>query len=176
MSKYDQQFKLTVVKAYLAGVAGSKSLAKRYGVDHGAVRRWVRAYKALGAAGIEPKTYTHRSAHFKLKVLKRMWKDDLSCRGAAALFDIRSAASISTWERLYHEGGIEALEPRKRGRPARMQQPPSPPPDLPNDGTSRAPKELLDELRYLRAENAYLKKLQDLVLVGSETAPGNECK
>lgn len=176
MAKYDKQFKLTVVKAYLAGSAGSKSLAKQYGVDHGAVRRWVRAYKAHGPAGIDRKTYTQYSARFKLKVLTRMWKDDLSCREAAALFNIRSIASVGVWERLYHDGGIEALEPRKKGRSARMQHPPSPPPDTPNDGEPCAPKELLNELQYLRAENAYLKKLQALVQVGSGTAPGNGCK
>ncbi|SFH99910.1 transposase [Modicisalibacter xianhensis] len=55
------------------------------------------------------------------------------------------------------------------------QKPPSPPPSDPvNDERSR--KELLEELAYLRAENAYLKKLDALIQEKRTAARGKKRK
>jgi transposase len=94
-----------------------------------------------------------------------MWDQGLSLQEASATFDVRSLTSISEWERQYISGEIEALSPRRRGRlkkmPASALPPPSPVP-LPDDRT-RSREELLDELNYLRMENAYLKKFDALI-------------
>jgi transposase len=98
-----------------------------------------------------------------------MWKDGLSRRQAAALFDIRSVGCLSVWERQYERGGLEALAPRRRGGSRSMPKPPVAPPavtdtvkDGPPDDEARSREELLAELAYLRMENAYLKKLEAL--------------
>ncbi|KPH04158.1 transcriptional regulator, partial [Rhizobium acidisoli] len=88
----------------------------------------------------------------------------LSRRQAAALFDIRNAGSLSVWERQYERGGLEALAPRRRGKPRSMPEPPTT--DTSTDGAqddaAKSREELLAELAYLRMENAYLKKLEAL--------------
>lgn len=83
------------------------------------VRRWVASYREHGEQGLRKK-HSHYDARFKLSVLQRMWRDELSYAQVAALFGIRNERSIPIWERLYHEGGIDALTPRRRGRPPKM--------------------------------------------------------
>ncbi len=163
MAKYSEQFKLAVVQQYLAGTLGYKQVGDEHNLDHATVRRWVKLHEAHGADGLTKK-FSHYSADFKLFVLQRMWDDDLSCLQVAAVFNIRNAGSISHWERCYHNGGLDALVPRKRGRPNKM--PISPPTELSEslpDPAERTHDELVAEVNHLRMEVAYLKKLDALV-------------
>jgi transposase len=169
MSRHNARFKRLVVKDYLSGKhGGSREVAHRHGVDHGTVRKWVGAWRAHGDAALKKK-YSQYDAPFKLKVLQLMQAQTLSCREAAAVFDIRDPGSIGRWKRQYDSGGIQALEPRPRGRPVKQPKS-SPPPDPSRPDEARTKEELLKELNYLRMENAYLKKLDALIRSESPTA------
>lgn len=127
MAKYDESYKLKVVQDYVPGQLGFRALAHTHGLDQATVRRWVKSYQQHGLAGLRKK-FSHYSADFKLAVLQRMWRDDLSARETIALFDIRGGPGvISAWEQQYHAGGSQALAPQPRGRPKKM-----PPPPIPN--------------------------------------------
>ncbi|KXU85778.1 hypothetical protein CI15_19440 [Paraburkholderia monticola] len=119
------------------------------------------------------KKFSHYSAEFKLSVLQRMWSEQLSYTQTATLYDIRGDRSIVNWERQYHGGGIDALKPRRRGRPRKMPTRPAPPGPPAPDGTDPRPREeLLKEIEDLRAEVAYLKKLDALIRAGKrQTQP-----
>jgi len=110
MTIYSEQFKLGVVQEYLAGPGGIKAVAMAHGVTRAMVQRWVAAYRHHGAAGLAAKRGGY-SASFKLKVLRRMWRDRLSYRQAAALFDVRGEGVIGKWERRYHAGDEENPRP-----------------------------------------------------------------
>jgi transposase len=168
MSKYDEQFKLLVIKDYLAGADGVGAVARRHGVDESAARRWVAAYRQHGELGIEKK-YAHYDAQFRLSVLRHMREKGLSQGEAAAVFNIRNAPSIGVWERQYYAGGIDALVPRRRGRPKEMPDTLVTPPSAAPDQT-RTREQLLEEINYLRMENAYLKKLEALVQADKKAA------
>ena len=160
MAKYEERFKLKVVRSYLSNHGGWKTVGQLHGLDQSTVRRWVASYGAHGLAGLKRKGASYDAA-FKLLVLQRMWRDELSTRQAAALFDIRCAAHISKWERQYHVGGLVALTAR-RGRPKKMiTEPPKPTEPLADEAQTLA--QLRKENEYLRAENAYLKKLDALI-------------
>jgi len=160
MSKrYDEWFKLQVAQQCLHDGTSLREVARQHGLDHSLVRTWRESYRQHGVEGLR-KTYTHRSAAFKLQVLETMWREGLSRRQTEALFDIRERGAIGRWARQYHSGGLTALEPKRKGRHPMTQKPPSPPP--PSDD-ERSQEELLEELAYLRAENAYLKKLDALI-------------
>lgn len=163
MAKHDESFKLEVVRRYLSESSGTQAIALRYGLDHGTVRRWVEGYRQHGVEALRKK-FGHYDAQFKLGVLRRMWQEELSCRQAAALFDLRGGHSVvSTWERQYHEGGVDALKPKPRGHPKRMTAP-KPPETTPSHADdARTLQALRKENEYLRAEVAYLKKLDALV-------------
>ena len=88
---------------------------------------------------------------FKIKVVETMHREKLSYRETARQFDI-SNSRVTAWERIYLEEGAEGLYIERRGRKS----------------TGRPPKikkeeNLIAEVQRLRAENAYLKKLNALV-------------
>jgi transposase len=161
MYRYNSAFKIRIAKAYLAGGIGHKALAAKHGIDYAKVRLWAKLYKAHGARGLA-RQYSHYSAKFKLSTLRRMWADGLSYYDTAALFNIRSPSCLPAWERLYRDGGVRALEPRKRGRPKAVTEPKEKLPSRRLDA-ERSQEELIAELNQLRMENAYLKKLDALV-------------
>ncbi len=163
MAKHDERFKLLVVRSYLAGRDGGfHSVGRLYGVSASQVRRWVSHYRQHGRKGLIKK-YSTYDVPFKVAVLKRMWRDGLSLQQVAALFDIRHPAHVHKWEGQYHSGGVDALASKPRGRPKRMTNPEPPKPPPPEGQDTRTLDELRRENAYLRAEVAYLKKLDALV-------------
>jgi transposase len=162
MSKHDEAFKRSVVEFYQKGERGAREVGRHFGVDHATVRKWAASYEAHGAAGLAKK-FSHYHAAFKLSVLQRMWEDGLSYRQTAALFNIRNMSCLADWERRYKAGGVDALSPRRKGRPRSMPEPPQQP-DASRSDDKKSREELLAELNYLRMENAFLKKLEALTL------------
>lgn len=161
MTKYADEFKYEVVQEYLDGKIGFVALSKRYNLDQSMIRRWVGWYQSHGVDGLRKK-FTHYSAEFKLSVLSYIWDNAVSHRQTAAHFNIRNPGILSQWERLYLDGGLDALQPRRRGRTKLMSAPVTKPVSDQGDEQARHDA-LLKEVNYLRAENAYLKKLQALV-------------
>ena len=97
------------------------------------------------------KRYT---GEFKQKVIETMYKEKLSYSETARQFEVNDHKQIQSWERIYLEEGAEGLYIERRGRKS-------------TGGTRKLPKEveedLIAEVQRLRAENAYLKKLNALV-------------
>jgi len=165
MASYGFDVKKAAVQEYLAGPKGFRALEPKYGVDQATIRKWVDIYREHGDAGlVRRRNRTHYSAQFKLSVLERIQCQALSYRQAVALFNLRGGTGvIAGWQRKYHEGGPQALEPMRRGRPKKMPAPkPSKPSSIAID-ESQALQALRKENEYLRAEVAYLKKLDALV-------------
>lgn len=171
MAKHDERLKLEVVQKYLLGSAGYRTLAQQYGVSRSCLRGWVNAYREHGESALRKKRSEY-SAQFKISVLQRMKQQGLSQTQVAALFDLRGGSGVvSKWLSQYHEGGPEALKPKPRGRPKKMPTP-KPPKNLPPQADDASALETLrKENEYLRAEVAYLKKVQALVREGRQAAP-----
>ncbi|WP_176072242.1 IS3 family transposase [Paraburkholderia mimosarum] len=158
MAKYDKRFKLKLINTYLRGGVGLPVLAARHGIDYSMLRRWVDAYRLHGSAALCRK-HSRYDVHFRLKVLRHMSRDGVSLREVTALYDIRDPGKVSQWARLYDEGGIDALMPRRRGRPQKMPETrPNLPVEMKAAADTRSREELLKEIVYLRAEVAYPKK------------------
>ena len=163
MSKYTTQFKLSAITAFLERGRGFRYIAAQFQMDPTLLRRWVEAYRLHGEASLKGSGKRH-SALFKFSVLQRMWRDSLSLRRVAALFNLGNSSQVGRWQQQYYSGGIEALASGKKGPNTAMPKPPSKPRKIAAVLTDeeRAHKALLDELQYLRMENAYLKKLGEL--------------
>ena len=110
------------------------------------------------AKGKPSKSYT---PEFKVMVVEAVHNDGLSYREAMRIFEIGGADRIKKWERIYLEEGPEGLYVERRGkasvasgtqkgRPPKLKKP--------------VEEDLIAENQRLRAEVAYLKNLQALVL------------
>jgi transposase len=101
MTKYDEKLKRSVVQEYLEGGDGYRGLSAKYGVTHCQIRRWVGAFQQNGVDGLTKK-FSNYSAEFKLQVLERMWREELSFNQTTDLFDLRGGSGVvSSWQRKY---------------------------------------------------------------------------
>jgi transposase len=166
MSKYSQEFKLKVVHAYLSGSVGQREIATAFQIGRTQLQDWLFTYKSHGAAGLEPHQQQRSySTEFKLSVLAHRRTHYLSLQETAALFSIPSFSTVYDWERRYNQGGVKAFVDH-RGRPQKMTKSNDIDPAAATQKTliPQTQAELLREIEYLKAENAYLKKLEALIL------------
>ena len=98
------------------------------------------------------KKYT---GEFKQMVVEMMHREKLSHKEVERQFEITSHSCVPNWERIYLTEGPEGLYVERRGRGSKGRAPQMP---------KKVEEDLLAEVQRLRAENAYLKKLQALVL------------
>lgn len=159
MAKYSQEFKLKVVQYYLSGF-GRNQTGNKFGVHHSDVAKWVAIYDKYGAQGLSRKrTNTVYTPEFKFEVIQSVLKKGLSSRDAMLKFNLKTHAQVLDWLHHYQQYGIDGLKPKPKGRPKQM-----PPIKLSQEDHDKTQKQLLEELAYLRAENAFLKKLRALRL------------
>lgn len=102
--------------------------------------------------GVPNKRYT---GEFKQEVVETMQREKLSYKEVARLYGITAHDRVASWERIYLEEGPEGLYIERRGRGSKGSPPKKLKPEVEED--------LLAEVQRLRAENAYLKKLNALV-------------
>lgn len=102
--------------------------------------------------GLPNKKYT---PEFKQIAVETMREEGLSLSETMRQFDINCKGIIKRWERIYLEEGPEGLAIERRGRKSTEH-----PAKLPR----AVEEDLIAENQRLRAENAYLKNLQALVL------------
>ena len=91
---------------------------------------------------------------FKIMVVETMHKEGLSHREAGRFFEITAHDAVAKWERIYLKEGKEGFYVERRGRKSTGR-----PPKLKKE----VEEDLIAEVQRLRAENAYLKKLNALV-------------
>lgn len=159
MSKYSLSFKLKVVQHYLSVLEGHKATAKRFCIEHSAVRKWSAALALHGEAGLTTRHFSYSPA-FKESVILHMREHRLSVREACAKFTIPAFSSVCQWERRYDEGGLEALTDNRRRKKTMPEQPENK--AVAPSQTDLSPDER-EELEQLRVEVGYLKKLQALL-------------
>jgi transposase len=152
MKKYTKEEKLAAVLAVVAG-EGIKSVAKRLQINREVLRHEVGMYREHGVEGLSGK-WKHWTASEKLAVLVYMHQNHLSCKQTSIQFGIRGSTTVWKWEQQYLKTGTSGLDPKRKGRPPKKQEPKHP---------STHEEQLLAEVEYLRAENEYLKKLNALV-------------
>ena len=159
MSKYDLDLKKQVVEFYLNNNYGYRLTAKHFGLCKSTVRKWIRNYLENGAYGLISNEKASYDGNYKLNVLEYMYKNNLSAEKTANIFNLAGADRVIKWEQIYNNEGLEGLQKHNRGRPKTMNKEKNK--KSKNDNNKN--KDLEKEIEILRAENAYLKKLNALV-------------
>lgn len=101
--------------------------------------------------GIPRKNHT---GEFKQKVVETMHNEKLTYVETSEQFELNSHSMVKRWERIYLEEGPEGLYKERRGRKSTGR---------PKKLAEEVEEDLIAEVQRLRAENAYLKKLNALV-------------
>lgn len=157
--KYSTELKLEIVEKYLKGNIGLNQLANEYYLPSKSdIQKWVAAYEHHGVQGLCNFNGTY-AGNFKIHVLEYMKNTGASRRQTAAFFNIPSPRTIAMWEHIYNTEGKEALYEERRGRANKVNS---------NKGkkikkSKPENEDILEELKRLRMENEYLKKLNALI-------------
>lgn len=152
--KYSYEEKLEAVRQVLDTGCSCRMVARQIGSEQKHIRRWVALYQAHGEAGLRIKRGSY-SGDFKLSVIEYMYKYHLSLFETAVKFGIPGDSTVLQWDRIYREEGSPGLYRDNRGKMKK--------PKKPKTMITNSEKDIHKELEYLRAENAYLKKLRVLV-------------
>ena len=152
--RYDESMRRMAAELFAEG-RGYHSAATHLGLPPTTVRKWHRAYVALGLEGLLAMGKKSRSYRWELKVsaARDVVEGGEPKAAVMARYGIASLSPLEKWCKAYREGGAEALRPKPKGRP-------------PGSGAQAVRKtreqELEERVRKLEAENAYLKKLAAL--------------
>jgi transposase-like protein len=159
MTKFSADEKLQAVISYHNGSESLKTIAKSLGVHSSVFTNWIRQFEYHGEDAFK-RSYTSYSIQDKLNVLNHMNEHGMSVRETAAVFNIASHSTILSWKNSLETHGIDALQPKKKGRPSMNKDPKEQKNQTLVEGSVEA---LQAEVERLRMENAYLKKLNALV-------------
>ena len=103
---------------------------------------------------------------FRLDIIQLVIEQDVGIREVAKLHHIPHSVVIH-WLKAFRERGLDGVKsPYKKPQPPKIVKPKMKKKEIevpePTDLSPQAFKKLQRELAYLRAENAYLKKLEEL--------------
>lgn len=155
---YSLETKLEILQRYKNG-EGVTALAREYHIGSRAdILKWVAQYREHGIEGL-CKIHGTYTGDFKVSVVEYMHATGTSIRATAAHFNIPSPQTVNSWERIYCEQGKDALYKEHRGRGLGMKDQKTRKRKLDADVN----EDLLAEVKRLRMENEYLKKLNALI-------------
>ena len=149
MSKYSKEVKEKVISLFEKELSPFK-IAKELEIPESTVKGWLYKFNLRN-------NLTHKigkqvfSADFKRKVLETRWKDKLSFKETAELFNLDNPSLIAAWQKRYLDEGILGLQPKPKGRPPMKTKKEI---KIQIDSTQKSDKERIKELE---AENARLK-------------------
>jgi len=155
MSKYSREFKLITAQKCLDGKS-SYTLANELSISARQIRYWAQVFAIHGTDAFLPNSHATNAAT-KLQALKLMWTNDWSLTHTSAVLNQSSPGALSVWLKTYNESGFRGLQRTSMNRPKMTQSNTTKKSD-----SEMTTEELKEELAYLRAENAVLKKLEEL--------------
>ena len=172
--RYSGDIKRSAVELHLNSHFGYKKVANMLGIPSAtSVRKWTITYQTKGPEALYDKKTRNRSdansssrkgmrhkaysKELKRYAIELHFNSHYGYKKIAKMLGVSSPHSIKEWIRVYQEEGPEAIDNihlggHKRRRPAQFPKP-----------KESHNKSYLEELEWLRAENAYLKKLEALV-------------
>jgi transposase len=154
--KYSYEEKLKAVLSVVKNHQSMQSAATETGCTRKAVSLWVSQYKHFGKTGLLSIKNNSYTESFKLLVVRHMNKNHLSLLKTAMTFSIPDPTVVLRWKRKYEKEGETVFMPDNRDEELKKEK-------RKRNLEGKTKEELVKEVEYLEVENAYLKKLRDLV-------------
>ena len=158
MTKYNFLFKQQVIEFYLQNGKNSSLTRRHFQLAETTLERWINQFNhsRINRLAVLGKKRNY-SPEFKLNVIQAVKNGQFSAEAACLHFGIANSGVVSQWLQAFEKQGINGLMPKPKGRPTMKPKYPKMPPK---------PKTEEERLKYrileLEAENAILKKLQEL--------------
>ncbi|WP_339624321.1 transposase [Eubacterium sp.] len=160
--KYPLEVKVKLVQECLEEEDSINHIAEKYAVSYSALYEWISQYQSHGITGLK-NTGNNYTGDFKVSVVEYKKKNALSSLKTAGYFNIPSRKTVDRWEKVYDKKGPDELRAKSRHRKKGGEKKVNDKSPRKNTKESKQLKALQKENEELRAENAYLKKLQALV-------------
>ncbi|QYE22072.1 IS3-like element IS1397 family transposase [Escherichia coli] len=168
--KHSFEVKLAAVNHYLAGHAGIISTAKLFQLSHTSLSHWINLFLLHGPRALDCRHKRSYSPEDKLCVVLYALGHSESLPRVAARFNIPSHNTVKNWIKGYRKSGNEAFIRRRKEKSMTRSD------DTHENEANMTPEEMKNELRYLRAENAYLKAMQEHLLEKKPPGAGAKTK
>jgi len=152
---HSQSEKIQVIELYEQGY-GSTSISRQLQITKTVVKHWISLYRSYGLSGFDKQPNRELSVDIKEQVVCEVLSNFLSYTTVALRYHI-SPSTAYQWVQLVKQEGFSSLKATKRGRSTEVMGRPK------KKQPETELEKLEEELRYLRAENAYLKKVGALV-------------
>ena len=98
MAKYSTEYKLKIVREYLAGQGGYRALSKRHEITESQIEHWVKAYRAFGENGLKrsraQQTY---SFEFKRSAVECYLSSEASYQDVALAHGLNNPSMLVRW-------------------------------------------------------------------------------
>ncbi|QXB71894.1 IS3 family transposase [Escherichia coli] len=168
--KHSFEVKLAAVNHYLAGHAGIISTAKLFQLSHTSLSHWINLFLLHGPRALDCRHKRSYSPEDKLCVVLYALGHSEFLPRVAARFNIPSHNTVKNWIKGYRKSGNEAFIRRRKEKSMTRSD------DTHENEANMTPEEMKNELRYLRAENAYLKAMQEHLLEKKPPGAGEKTK
>ncbi|WP_140437899.1 IS3-like element IS1397 family transposase, partial [Escherichia coli] len=152
------------------GHAGIISTAKLFQLSHTSLSHWINLFLLHGPRALDCRHRRSYSPEDKLCVVLYALGHSESLPRVAARFNIPSHNTVKNWIKGYRKSGNEAFIRRRKEKSMTRSD------DTHENEANMTPEEMKNELRYLRAENAYLKAMQEHLLEKKPPGAGEKTK
>ena len=95
-------FKIKLVKEYLAGRGGYKSIALKYGIGRGTLRKWIWQYESMGSEAFIRDSNKSYPVQLKESVVVEYLETSASQSDICKKYKILSTCTLRTWIKKYN--------------------------------------------------------------------------
>lgn len=159
---YSVKQKKEVINYILENDASLYQAQQKFNINRETIRIWLARYKNGGDKNLKNSTKKNKyTGQFKVDVVEYMYEHHFSHKKTSIKFMI-PAYLVKEWDLIYRHEGKDVL---LKGNYMSLYK------KKKHKLEDKSKEELMEEVEYLRMENAYLKKLR--ALVQEETKPNN---